>query len=59
MTMLGICIQVFLVAEELNLLFNSVFTKEDTSSLPVPETKCNGSEVKHVGAVSCIPRSSS
>ena len=39
MTMLGICIQVYLVADELNLLFNSVVTREDTSSLPVPETK--------------------
>ena len=34
----------FLMAEELNKHFSSVFTREDTSSLPVPETKCNGSE---------------
>ena len=27
------------MAEELNLHFSSVFTIEDTSSLPVPETK--------------------
>ena len=34
----------FLMAEELNMHFSSVFTREDTSSLPVPETKFNGSE---------------
>ena len=26
------------MAEELNIHFSSVFTREDTSSLPVPET---------------------
>ena len=31
-----------LLAEELNVPFSSVFTREDTSSLPVPETKFNG-----------------
>ena len=46
------------MAEELNMHFSSVFTREDTSSLPVPETKFNGSGGK-VGAVSCNPRSSS
>ena len=30
-----------LMAEELNKHFSSVFTREDTSSLPVPETKFN------------------
>ena len=30
------------MAEELNWHFSSVFTIEDTSSLPVPETKFNG-----------------
>ena len=49
----------FLMAEELNMHFSSVFTREDTSSLPVPETKFNGSEGGKVGAVSCNPRSSS
>ena len=29
----------FLMAEELNMHFSSVFTREDTSSIPVPETK--------------------
>ena len=33
-----------LMAEELNMHFSSVFTREDTSSLPVPETKFNGSK---------------
>ena len=33
-----------LMAEELNMHFSSVFTREDTSSLLVPETKFNGSE---------------
>ena len=47
------------MAEELNMHFSSVFTREDTSSLPVPETKFNGSERGEVGAVSCNPRSSS
>ena len=32
------------MAKELNLHFSSVFTREDTSSLPVPETKFNGPE---------------
>ena len=27
------------MAEELNMHFSSVFTREDTSSLPVPETR--------------------
>ena len=49
----------FLMAEELNMHFISVFTREDTSSLPVPETKFNGSEGERFGAVSCNPRSSS
>ena len=35
-----------LMAEELNMYFSSVFTREDTSSLPVPETKFKGSEGK-------------
>ena len=35
----NIITQGFLMAEELNMHFSSVFTREDTSSLPVPETK--------------------
>ena len=37
------------MAEELNLHFISVFTREDTSSLPVPETKFNGPEGARLG----------
>ena len=52
------------MAEELNMhfsKFSSVFTREDTSSLPVPETKFNGSEGERLGqlVVTCNPRSSS
>ena len=39
-----------LMAEELNMHFSSVFTREDTSSLPVPETKFNGSEEEKLGS---------
>ena len=36
----------FFMAEELNIHFSSVFTREYTSSLPVPETKFDGPEVE-------------
>ena len=39
------------MAEELNMHFSSVFTREDTSSLPVPETKFNGSGGKCWGSL--------
>ena len=32
------------MAEELNMYFSSVFTREDTCSLPVPDTKFTGTE---------------
>ena len=51
--------QGILMAEELNIHFSSVFTREDTSSLPVPETKFNGPEGGTVGEVICNPRKSS
>ena len=38
-----------LMAEELNMHFSSVFTREDTRSLPVPETKFEGSEGERLG----------
>ena len=38
-----------LMTEELNMHFNSVFTRENTSSLPAPETKFNGSEEEMLG----------
>ena len=42
----NIITQGFLMAEELNMHFSSVFTREDrgpTSSIPVPETQFKGS----------------
>ena len=36
--------QIVLMAEELNMHFSSVFTREDTSSLPALETKFVGTE---------------
>ena len=44
-----------LMAEELNMHFSSVFTREDTSSLPVPETKFNGSEEEKLGKLIVTP----
>ena len=35
--------------ESLNMQFSSAFTREDTSSLPVPETKFKGSEGERLG----------
>ena len=35
--------------------FSSVFTREDTSSLPVPETKFNGSEEEKLGQLVVTP----
>ena len=46
----NIITQGFLMAEELNRHFSSVFTREDTSSLPVPETKFKGLEEKGWGS---------
>ena len=45
----------FLMAEELNMHFSSVFTREDTSSLPVPEKKFNGSEGERFGQLVVTP----
>ena len=44
-----------LMAEELNMHFSSVFTREDTSSLPVPETKFEGSEGERLEQVVVTP----
>ena len=38
------------MTDELKLLFSSVFTRKDTSSLPVPETKFNEPEEEMVGS---------
>ena len=54
----NIITQGFLMAAELNLQFSSEFTREDTGSLPVPETKFNGPEGEN-WAVSCSPRKGS
>ena len=43
------------MAEELNMHFSSVFSREDTSSLPVPETKFNGSEEEKLGQLIVTP----
>ena len=45
----NIITQGFLMADELNMHFSSVFTREDTSSIPVPETKFKGSEGERLG----------
>ena len=41
--------------EELNMHFSSVFTREDTSSIPVPETKFEGSERERLGQLVVTP----
>ena len=51
----NIITQGFLMAEELNMHFSSVFTREDTSSIPVPETKFKGSEGERVGQLVVTP----
>ena len=51
----NIITQGFLMTEELNMHFSSVFTREDTSSLPVPETKFNGSEGERLGQLVVTP----
>ena len=43
------------MADELNIHFSSVFTREDTSSLSVPETKLNGSEKEMLGQLIVTP----
>ena len=43
------------MAEELNFHCSSVFTREDTSSLPVPETKFNGPEGERLGQLVVTP----
>ena len=41
--------------EELNMHFSSVFTREDTRSIPVPETKFEGSEGERLGQLVVTP----
>ena len=52
---INIITQGFLMAEELNRHFSSVFTREDTSSLPVPETKFKGSDGERLGQLVVTP----
>ena len=51
----NIITQGFLMAEELNMHFSAVFTREDNSSLPVPETKFKGSELERMGHLVVTP----
>ena len=51
----NIITQGVLMAEELNMHFSSVFTREDTSSIPVPETKFKGSEGESLGQLVITP----
>ena len=44
-----------LMAEELNMHFSSVFTREDNSSLPALETKFDGSEGEWLGLLVVTP----
>ena len=43
------------MADELNLHFSSVFTREDTSSLPLSGTKFNGPEEERLGQLVVTP----
>ena len=43
------------MAEELHFHFSSLFTRKDTSSLPVAETKCNGPERERLGQLVVTP----
>ena len=43
------------MAEELNVHFSSVFTWDDTSSLPVPDTKFKGTEGERLGQLVATP----
>ena len=45
----------FLMAENLNEYFSSVFTREDISILPVLETKFEGSEFDYLGHLTVTP----
>ena len=51
----NIITQGILMAEELNMHFSSVFMREDSSSLHVPETKFEGSEGERLGQLVVTP----
>ena len=46
----------FLMAENLNEYFSSVFTREDISALPVPDTKFKGRESDYLGQLIVTPK---
>ena len=48
-----------LMAENLNEYFSSVFTREDISALPVPDTKFEGRESNYLGPSNCNPKNGS
>ena len=47
--------QGLLMAEDLNGYFSSVFTREDISSLPVPDAKFQEAKSDHVGQLILTP----
>ena len=47
--------QVFLMAEDLNGYFSSVFTREDISSLPVPDATFQEVKSDYLGQLSVTP----
>ena len=47
--------QGFLMAEDLNVYFSSVFTKEDISSLPVADAKFQGAKSDYLGPLVVTP----
>ena len=51
----NIITQGFFMTEELNMHFSSVFTRVDTSSLPVSETKFNGPDGEMFGLLLVTP----
>ena len=46
----------FLMAENLNDYFSSVFTRDDISALPIPETKFEGRESYYLGQLIVTPK---
>ena len=45
----------FLLAEEINKHFSSVFTREDINSLPRTVTTCNGPKTEMLGRLIVMP----
>ena len=43
------------MAEDLNGYFSSVFTREDISSLPVPDAKFQGAKFEYLGPLIVTP----